>query len=100
MGRPVATNAVDTYISLKNTCVVKVATEMKTKLTLTIEEKLIPQAKRYAEAKRVSLSGLVEKALENLTQPKETPFSTRWRGKFKTSRRSSARYKALSRRYL
>jgi hypothetical protein len=35
--------------------------EMKTKLTLTIDEGLIPQAKRYAEAQRESLSGLVEK---------------------------------------
>jgi hypothetical protein len=74
--------------------------EMKTKLTLTIDEDLIPQAKRYAEARRVSLSGLVEKALQDLTQTQATPFSKRWRGKFKPSRRASTRYKALARRYL
>jgi len=73
---------------------------MKTKLTLTIDEDLIPQAKRYAEARRDSLSGLVEKALQDLTQTQEISFSKRWRGKFKASRRSSTRYKALSRRYL
>jgi hypothetical protein len=73
--------------------------QMKTKLTLTIDEDLIPRAKRYAEARRDSLSGLVEKALQDLTQTRETPFSKRWRGKFKASRRMSTRYKALSRRY-
>jgi hypothetical protein len=73
---------------------------MKTKLTLTIEKDLIPRAKRYAEARRYSLSGLVEKALQHLTQSQETPFSKRWRGKFKASRRASTRYKALARRYL
>ena len=70
---------------------------MKTKLTLTFNEHPIPQAKRYAEARRDSLSGLVEKTLEDLTQTQEIPFSKRWRGKFKPSRRASTRYKALSR---
>jgi hypothetical protein len=73
---------------------------MKTKLTLTIEKDLIPRAKRYAEARKDSLSGVVEKALQQLTQSQETPFSKRWRGKFKASRRASTRYKALARRYL
>jgi hypothetical protein len=73
---------------------------MKTKLTLTIEEDLIPRAKRYAQARRDSLSGLVERALQDLTQTQEVPFSKRWRGKFKASRRASTRYKALARRYL
>lgn len=73
---------------------------MKTKLTLTIEKDLIPQAKRYAEARRGSLSGLVEKALQDITQTEEIPFSKQWRGKFKASRRSSTRFKHLSQRYL
>jgi antitoxin component of RelBE/YafQ-DinJ toxin-antitoxin module len=73
---------------------------MKSKLTLTIDENLIPQAKRYAEARGDSLSGLVEKTLQDLTQTKEMPFSRRWRGKFKASRRVATRYKALARCYL
>jgi Family of unknown function (DUF6364) len=73
---------------------------MKIKLTLTIHEDLISQAKRYAEARRDSLSGLVEKALQDLTQTQKIPFSKRWRGKFKASSRAPTRYKALSRRYL
>jgi len=50
---------------------------LKTKLTLTIDEALIAQAKRYAEARRDSVSGLVEKALQDLTQTQEIPFSKR-----------------------
>lgn len=73
---------------------------MKTKLTLTIEKNLIPRAKRYAEARGDSLSGLVEKALQDITQTEEIPFSRRWRGKFKASRQVSSRYKLLSQRYL
>ena len=73
---------------------------MKTKLTLTIEKGLIPQAKRYARARGESLSGLVEKAIQDISQTYETSFSKQWRGKFKASRHGSARYKALSRRYL
>jgi hypothetical protein len=73
---------------------------MKSKLTLTIDKDLIPQAKRYAETRGDSLSGLVEKALQEITQTDETPFSQQWRGKFKASRRASTRYKRLARRYL
>jgi Family of unknown function (DUF6364) len=73
---------------------------MKIKLTLTIDEDLIPQAKRYAEARRDSLSSLVEKALQDLTQTQETPFLSVGAEKFKGSRRASTRYKALSQRYL
>ena len=91
---------INTYSGLWNTCPGKEVEKMKTKPTLTIDEDLIPQAKRYAEARRDSLSGLVEKALQDLTQTQEIPFSKRWRGKFKASRRASTRYKALSRRYL
>lgn len=47
---------------------------MKTKLTLTFNEHPIPQAKRYAEARRDSLSGLVEKTLEDLTKHKRYLF--------------------------
>jgi hypothetical protein len=73
---------------------------MKSKLTLTIDKGLIPEAKRYAETHGDSLSGLVEKALQDMTQTKERRFSQQWRGKFKASGRGSARYKRLSRRYL
>jgi hypothetical protein len=72
---------------------------MKTKLTLTIEKDLIPRAKRHAHAHGDSLSGLVEKAMQEIIQTNGTSFSNRWRGKFKASRRRSARFEVLSRRY-
>ncbi len=40
---------------------------MKTKLTLTIEGKIIDQAKRYAKKKRKSLSHLVENYLKSIS---------------------------------
>jgi Family of unknown function (DUF6364) len=64
--------------------------------TDTYIDDVISQAQAYAEARRDSLSGLVEKALQHLTQTQETPFSKRWRGKYKASRQASTRYKALA----
>ncbi len=73
---------------------------MKTKLTLTIENDLIPRAKDYAHRQGASLSALLEKAIRKMTQAEEFTFSKRWRGKFKAAGRSSPRYKTLSERYL
>ncbi len=39
---------------------------MKTKLTRTIDEDLVPKAKRYARVRGVSLSSVVEGALRGL----------------------------------
>ena len=41
---------------------------MRIKLTLTIDEKVIPSAKRYAEKHKTSLSGLVENYLRTLVK--------------------------------
>lgn len=73
---------------------------MKTKLTLTVEDELIPKAKRYAGEKGVSLSEVVEGALRLLTDPPSgTPFSAKWRGRFKLRRRASVRFRRLAARY-
>ena len=73
---------------------------MKAKLTLTVEEALIPKAKRNAGEKGVSLSEVVEGALRLLTDPQSgTPFSAKWRGRFKLSRRVSSRFRRLAARY-
>ena len=73
---------------------------MKTKLTLTIEDELIPQAKEYAHRRGASLSSLLEQAIRKMTQEEGVPFSRRWRGKLKASGKSSLRYKTLAKRYL
>ena len=48
---------------------------MTTKLTLTIEEKVIVSAKKYAQKKGKSLSNLVENYLKSISS-KETDLNT------------------------
>jgi len=74
---------------------------MKKKLTLTIDEDLVPRAKRYARAQGVSLSSLVEEALARMTESGDGPsFVDRWRGAMEPARRDDARYRALAEKYL
>ena len=73
---------------------------MKTKLTVTIDEDLIPEAKNYARARGVSLSQVIESALRKLTAEGRAPFSDRWRGKFEPANRKGDRYDALAKKYL
>lgn len=62
---------------------------MNTKLTLTIEERIIHRAKRYAKENGRSLSGIIENYLKMITQEevkedKEiTPLVKSLRGSFK-----------------
>ena len=58
---------------------------MKTKLTLTIDSQLIPRAKRYARARGVSLSSVVEEALRTLASDESPSFVERWRGQFEAA---------------
>ncbi len=45
---------------------------MNTKLTLTIEQKIIEQAKKYAKEKNRSLSDIIENYLKILTKEEKT----------------------------
>lgn len=72
---------------------------MKAKLTVTLDEELIPKAKRYARSRGISLSQLIETSLRGVTSDQGT-FSQRWRGKFEPAGRDDERYKALSAKYL
>jgi len=74
---------------------------MKRKLTITIDEDVLPQAKRYARSRGVSLSSLIEASLRQITIDKGPSFATRWRGQFKPSERwDDPRYDALAKKYL
>jgi post-segregation antitoxin (ccd killing protein) len=74
---------------------------MKAKLTVTIDEELIPKAKRYARKRGLSVSELIETSLRAVTEePEGTTFSQRWRGKFQPAEREDERYQALAKRYL
>jgi len=61
---------------------------MNTKLTLTIEETVIEQAKRYAKSKGQSLSDMVENYLKTATRQTQeeiefTPIVKSLKGSFK-----------------
>ena len=62
---------------------------MNTKLTLTIEQRLIERAKQYAKGKGRSLSDIVENYLKIITKDKNeqktetTPIVSSLRGSFK-----------------
>jgi hypothetical protein len=74
---------------------------MKAKLTVIVDEELIPKAKRYASQKGLSLSDLVEASLRTVTEEVEaSSFSQRWRGKFQPAGGEDERYQALAKRYL
>ena len=72
---------------------------MKTKLTVTIDEDLLPRAKECARKEGVSLSSLIERALRELTAEGEPSFSQRWRGRFRLAGRKGDRYTALEKKY-
>ena len=73
---------------------------MKRKLTITVDGELLLQARRYAQARGVSLSSLVETSLREAVGQSSSSFASRWRGKFQESRRDDVRYQALARKYL
>lgn len=73
---------------------------MKAKLTVTVDEELIPRAKRYARSRGLSLSQLIENSLRGIAGGEESSFSQRWRGKFEPSGRTDERYEALAKKYL
>lgn len=72
---------------------------MKAKLTVTIDEDLIPMAKARARQEGLSLSRLIERELRQLTSEDEPTFSQRWRGRFRLAGRKDERYAALARKH-
>ncbi len=73
---------------------------LKTKLTVTIDEDLVPRAKRHARSRGLSLSQLIENALREMSAGETASFSHRWRGKFRPAARADERYRALTKKYL
>ncbi len=74
---------------------------MKTKVTVSIDDELIPRAKQSARRRGISFSELVEASLRSVTEEREsTSFSQRWRGKFHPAGGDDERHKALAKRYL
>lgn len=72
---------------------------MKTKLTVTVDRDVLPRAKRYARARGVSLSALIEDALRRMTAEEEASFSQRWRGSLELAKGDDERFRALLEKY-
>ena len=73
---------------------------MKTKLTVTIDEDLVPAAKKKARARGLSLSQLIENSLRDLDSEPGEPFSRRWGGRFVPADRNDELYRALAKKHL
>jgi antitoxin component of RelBE/YafQ-DinJ toxin-antitoxin module len=73
---------------------------VKRKVTITLDERLIPKAKALARRRGLSLSALIERALQQQAPPSDLPFSARWRGRFRPADRADERYRILARKYL
>ena len=73
---------------------------MKAKLTITVDEELIPEAKRHARSCGQSLSQLVEDGLRRAIAERDTGFAQRWRGRFRAARGEDARFAHLAKKYL
>jgi hypothetical protein len=73
---------------------------MKTKLTITVDRELVPNAKRYARSRGMSLSAVIEDALRGLAEGEGRSFAERWQGKFVLAERDDERYRALVKKYV
>jgi Family of unknown function (DUF6364) len=74
---------------------------VKTKLTVTVDEELIPVAKQYARSQGVSLSQLIESSLREMSSGAGKPtFSQRWRGKLRPAERQDELYRRLAAKHL
>lgn len=72
---------------------------MKTRLTVTIDEDLLPKAKRVARKRGVSLSSVIEESLRRLVAD-DTNFVARWRGRFEEVPTNDPRMTYLKGKYL
>ena len=84
-----------TYSLHKNTY-----SPMKAKLTITVDEELIPEAKRHARSRGQSLSQLVEDGLRQAIAERGAGFSQRWRGRFRAAQGDDDRFAQLAKKYL
>lgn len=74
---------------------------MKQRVTFIVDAEVVSKAKRYARARGVSLSSLVERYLRGVAGQHPTTFSSRWRGRFQpANRQGDPRYDRLAGKYL
>lgn len=73
---------------------------MKRKLTITVDDALLNDAKRFARSRGLSLSALIETSLRETLANDAPTVAERWRGKFRATERDDPRYETLARKYL
>ncbi|MYD94307.1 MAG: hypothetical protein F4Y02_11590 [Chloroflexi bacterium] len=73
---------------------------MKRKLTITVDNALVEEAKRFARSRGLSLSSLIETSLRDTLADDTPTVAEQWRGKFRAAERDDPRYEALARKYL
>lgn len=73
---------------------------MKTKLTVTIEEDLVPVAKAFAKSRGKSLSQIIEDSLRALSAADGQTFSEEWTGSLRPANKKDERYRKLADKYL
>ena len=83
-----------------HTCDADSGARMKKKLTITVDDELLPRAKRYARSRGVSLSSLIEASLREIAAEDTPSFASRWKGRFEAAGRDDDRYRALARKHL
>ena len=69
---------------------------MKAKLTITMDEELIPKAKRYAKQHGYSLSYLLEKSIQSIVCRPEQRISEKWQGRLSITDKKTKRFENLS----
>jgi hypothetical protein len=65
---------------------------------VTIDEDLLPRAKRYAKARGTSVSRLIEEAIRAATGDQQD-FVEKWRGRFTIADRDQTRFRYLKEKY-
>ncbi len=73
---------------------------MKKTLTITVDAEVLSVAKQYARSRNLSLSELIERELTEVVAGKTPSFASRWRGRFKATRRANPRHDRLAGKYL
>ena len=74
-------------------------TKNKSKLNLTINEKLIPRSKMFAKKQGKSVSQLVEELLIKALDEEKNNFTKKWLGKLSVSDKKDSRTEFLKDRY-
>lgn len=72
---------------------------VKKKLTLTVEQAIVKEAKLFAYAHNVSLSQIVEDALAARITEESSPLGDKWKGRFRLSDKKDARTDYLLKRH-